>query len=424
MDSGLPASRRPGMTITRVCMPAIKPDRLLGDLYKLRTFGSYKTGVHRPTFSPEDIASRQWFADRCGEAGLDTTIDGIGNILGKSKAAGRKMLSCSHLESQNQAGWLDGALGCIYALEAARAIRDAGGDGGVDVVVFCDEEGHYGSFLGSKSFTGLLTEADIDAARSKNDGTPMRDALVRAGYAGRPRVVIEPARYAGFFEAHIEQGGTLEAETLRIGVVTAIVAIWQYGITVTGQQNHAGTTSMAQRRDAGLALVRLLAAIDKRFPDICGPRTVWTTGRITLDPGSHSIIPGGAEALFQLRDADPAVLDRLHAELFALVEAANRAGRCKLELKVISQSTPARMDERLMAALDSAAERRAPGKHIRMPSGAGHDAQWLARKLPTAMMFVPSIGGISHHWSENTSDEDLVLGAQVFTDGIAEALKG
>jgi len=207
-------------------------------------------------------------------------------------------------------------------------------------------------------------------------------------------------------------------------VVTAIVAIWQYGFTVTGEQNHAGTTSMTRRRDAGLALVRLLSAIDKRFPEMCGPRTVWTTGRITLDPGSHSIIPGRAESLFQLRDADPAVLDRLHAELYTLVEEANRTGRCPIEINVISQSTPARMDERLMAALDASAERHAPGKHIRMPSGAGHDAQWLARKLPAAMMFVPSIGGISHHWSENTSDEDLVLGAQVFTDAIADALKG
>jgi N-carbamoyl-L-amino-acid hydrolase len=404
-------------------MPAIKPDRVLGDLYKLRSFGSYKTGVHRPTFSPEDIAARNWFAEQCSAAGLETIIDGIGNILAKSKAKGAKALSGSHLESQNHAGWLDGALGCVYALEAARAIHEAGGDTGVDVVVFCDEEGHFGSFLGSKSFTGLLSEADIDKAKNKNDGTPMREAIAKAGWSGRPRAIIEPERYKAFFEAHIEQGDTLESEKLRIGVVTAIVAIWQYAFTVTGEQNHAGTTSMARRRDAGLALVRLLAQIDKRFPEICGPRTVWTTGRITLEPGSHSIIPGRADSLFQLRDADPAVLDRLHAELFALVDAANRDGRCKIELTVLSQSTPAKMDERLMSALDTAAESLAPGKHIRMPSGAGHDAQWLARKLPAAMMFVPSINGISHHWSENTSDEDLVLGAQVFTNGIAEALK-
>ena len=274
-------------------------------------------------FSPDDVAARNWFAEQCTAAGLETTIDGIGNIFGKSKATGAKALSGSHLESQNHAGWLDGPLGCVYALEAARAIREAGGDAGVDVVVFCDEEGHFGSFLGSKSFTGLLKDEDVDKARNRHDGTPLRDALAKAGYAGRPRVTIEPERYKAFFEAHIEQGDTLETEKLRIGVVTAIVAIWQYGFTVTGEQNHAGTTSMTRRRDAGLALVRLLAAIDKRFPEICGPRTVWTTGRITLDPGSHSIIPGRAESLFQLRDADPAVLDRLHAELFRLVDEAN-----------------------------------------------------------------------------------------------------
>src|ERR1041385_6380662 len=228
-------------------MPAIKTDRLLGDLYKLRTFGSYKTGVHRPTYSADDIASRQWFAERCTEADLETTIDGIGNILGKSKASGAKVLSGSHLESQNHAGWLDGALGCVYALEAARAIGEAGRDAGVDVVVFADEEGHFGSFLGSKSFTGVLTEDDIDRAKSKNDGTPLREALRAAGYAGYPRLAIEPERYAAFFEAHIEQGDSLEMGELKIGVVTAIVAIWQYAITVTGEQNHAGTTSIDRK---------------------------------------------------------------------------------------------------------------------------------------------------------------------------------
>ena len=125
-----------------------------------------------------------------------------------------------------------------------------------------------------------------------------------------------------------------------------------------------------------------------------------------------------------VRPADPAVLDRLDGELNALVQRANAKGRCRLALERISASTPALMDECLQAALDRAAEARAPGRHTRMPSGAGHDAQWLARKLPAAMMFVPSIGGISHHWTENTSDEDIALGAQVFTDAIGHVLQG
>ena len=407
-------------------MPTIDPNRLLGDLSTLRTFGAYKTGVHRPTFSPEDVASRHWFAERLEAAGLDATIDGIGNVVGLSRKSGRKVLAGSHLETQNHAGWLDGALGMVYALEAARALRDdaATTDLGVDVIAFCDEEGHFGSFLGSRSFTGVLTEEDIDKARGRTRDISLRDALAEAGFAGRPRMQIDPSRYAAFFEAHIEQGDTLESTGNRIGVVTSIVAIWQYRITLEGEQNHAGTTSMARRRDAGLALVRLLSAIDARFPQAAGLRTVWTTGRITLDPGGASIIPGRAEALFQLRDADPAVLQRLDALLHEIVTEANRDGPCPAALERLSASDPAAMDETLLAALDAAAGRHAPGKHMRMPSGAGHDAQWLARKLPAAMMFVPSIGGISHHWTENTKDEDIVLGAQVFADAIADVLRG
>jgi beta-ureidopropionase / N-carbamoyl-L-amino-acid hydrolase len=406
-------------------MPSINPERLLGDLYELRKIGAYKTGVHRPTLSPEDVQSRTWLADRMQRAGLAPVIDGIANVIGFSRAGGRKMLAGSHIETQNHAGWLDGALGVVYALEAARAFAEdkATAGLGVDVVAFADEEGHFGNFMGSRSFVGILGEEDIDKARDRTNGTPLREALAKAGYAGRSRLQIDPSRYAGYFEAHIEQGDTLETAGLRVGVVTAIVAIRQYHIRATGEQNHAGTASMARRRDAGLELVRLLAAIDRRFPEVAGERSVWTTGRITLSPGDPSIVPGGAEALFQFRDTDPAVLERMHAALVDLIAQANRDTRCPIELVPISASTPAVMDERFQAALDKSAERHAPGKHTRMPSGAGHDAQYLARKVPAAMMFVPSIGGISHHWSENTSDDDIVLGARVFVDAIADVLR-
>ena len=405
-------------------MAEINPSRLLADLRTLASFGAYKSGVHRPTLSASDIAARQWFADRLREAGLDAEIDGIANILGRRRGAARAVLAGSHLESQNHAGWLDGALGCVYALEAARALGEdpATRHVGVDVAVFCDEEGHFGSFLGSRSLLGVLSEDEIDAAASRATGASMREALAAAGLAGRPRCLIDAARYRGFFEAHIEQGDTLESGGWRLGVVTAIVAIWQYLFTAVGEQNHAGTTSMARRRDAGRELVAFLAAVDRRFAEIGGPRSVWTIGRIDLEPGEKSIIAGRAEALFQLRDADPGVLDRLEAEIGALAARANATGRCSLSVERLSASTPAAMDESLMAALQAAAERRAPGRHIRMPSGAGHDAQWLARKLPAAMLFVPSIGGISHHWAENTSDADIVLGAQVFTDAILSVL--
>ncbi|HEX6141899.1 MAG TPA: Zn-dependent hydrolase [Geminicoccaceae bacterium] len=402
-------------------MLTIDGDRLLADLNHLREFGRYKTGVHRPTYSPEDVAARAWIADRMAEAGLEVTTDGIGNVVGRSPRAGPKLLIGSHSESQNHAGWLDGALGVIYGIEVARAAQaDPAAAGlGVDAICFADEEGHYGSFTGSRSFTGLLDEDEIDRLLNRYDGTPLRTALERAGYAGRPRELIDPDRYRGFLEAHIEQGDYLESAGLAVGIVTSIVAIWQYRIVAEGEQNHAGTTRMAVRKDAGLALVRLAAAIDRRFPEVAGERTVWTTGRMTFEPGAPSIIPGRAEMLFQFRDADPERLERLEAALRELVEEADRAGPCSLGLEVLSQSVPKAMDPDFQDALEAAAERHAPGRHMRMPSAAGHDAQILARRVRAGMLFVPSIGGISHHWTENTRDEDIVTGCEVLATAAA-----
>jgi N-carbamoyl-L-amino-acid hydrolase len=371
------------------------------------------------------MQSLEWLRARLVEAGLDAEVDGIGNVFGLSRAKGPILLTGSHLESQNHAGWLDGPLGVIYGLEAARAFAaDSACAGlGIDVASWCDEEGHFASFTGSRSALGLLSDADIDAARNRYDGTPLREALARVGLAGRPRRRIEAKRYAGYFEAHIEQGDSLEAAGNAIGVVTAIVGIWQFRLTFEGVQNHAGTTRMAIRRDAGVALTEVCHAIKGRFPEVAGPRSVWTTGRITLDPGAPSIIPGGAEMLFQVRDTDEGVLARMEAELRAIVATSNANGPCKAAVHVVSKSTPAKMDEGFQRAIDAAAEKHSPGKHLRMPSGAGHDAQWFARVMPAAMMFLPSIGGISHHWTENTSDEDIVRGAQVFADACEGMLR-
>lgn len=407
-------------------MPRIDGERVVADLRELAGFGRYKTGVHRPTYSEVDVASRAWLAERMRDAGLEVEIDGIGNVLGRSRNPGPALLIGSHSESQNHAGWLDGALGVIYGLEAARALAadPATARLAVDVVAFADEEGHYGAFIGSRSFCGMLEEDEIDRLENRYDGTPLREALARAGYAGRPRRQIDPARTRGFLEAHIEQGDYLESSGRKIAVVTSVVGIWQYRVVFEGQQNHAGTTRMAIRKDAGVACIRLAAAIDRRFPEVAGERTVWTTGRITLEPGAPSIIPGRAEMLFQFRDADPNRLELLERTLGELVEAQDAAGPCRCRLETISRSVPKLMDPGFLDAIEHAAECHAPGKHMRLPSAAGHDAQILAQRVPAGMLFVPSIGGISHHWTENTADEDIVLGAQVMADAAAEILGG
>jgi N-carbamoyl-L-amino-acid hydrolase len=389
-------------------MSVIDTKAFLADLYELRKIGAFKTGVHRPTYSPQDMEARRWFAEKLAACGLETTIDGVGNVLGRHRGGGPHLLVGSHIESQNEAGWLDGALGVVAGLALARSGL------AVDVCAFADEEGHFDvGFAGSRSFTGDLSEAQIDAARNRTDGTPMREALSAAGLAGRPRLTLEPGRYKGFYEMHIEQGTQLEGAGLRLGVVTGIVAIWQWRIVVIGQQDHAGGTTMAERKDAGLAAVRLLAAIDAEFLRLCGERTTWTTGRIALDPGAPSIIPGRAEILFQFRDLSMDVLTRLEEGLRALVREAGRRERCQFTLEPVFQTLPAPCDPAMRQALSDAAEQLAPGVWREMPSGAGHDAQIVARKIPASMLFVPSIGGVSHHWAENTKDEDLALGVEV-----------
>jgi len=174
-----------------------------------------------------------------------------------------------------------------------------------------------------------------------------------------------------------------------------------------GIQNHTVTTRIAIRTDAGVAAARLQYAIAERFPDITGPRSVWTTGRVTVSPDAASIIPGGAEILFQFRDEDKAMLKRFDTALRDLVEETSARTGCASSIERIANGQHRRMDEAFQDALERAAELHCADSHTRMPSGAGQDAQLVARKMRAGMLFVPNIGGISHHWTENTEDADL-----------------
>ncbi len=390
---------------------SIDTARFLQDLDTLRQIGAYRTGVHRPTFSPDDMESRRWLLREMEAIGLEATMDGIGNVFGRHRGLGPHLLAGSHLETQNYAGWLDGVAGVLSALALARAGLP------VDVCAYCDEEGHFGDFIGSRSLIGELTEAQMDAARNKDDGTPLRDVLQTVGLAGLPRLQLEPDRYKGAFELHIEQGTQLEKAGLRIGVVTGIVGIRAWRITVTGQQDHTGGTTMAERRDAGLTAVRILAAIDTEFPRVAGERSVWTTGRIVLEPNSVGIIPGRAEITLSFRDLSPDIMAGMERCLHAVVQESNRRERCSAVLEPVGHTAPAPCDPAMVAALSDAATALCPNAWQAMPSGAIHDSQILARKLPVAMLFVPSIGGISHHWTEDTKRDDLALGLEVLADG-------
>ncbi len=397
----------------------VNGQRLIADLRTLASIGQYQTGVDRTAFSTQDIQAREWLRDRMREAGLEAMIDNAGNVYGRTPGVKRAILIGSHTDTVPRGGWLDGSLGVIYGLEIARCRLENGAarETGVDVVSFQDEEGTYLALFGSRSFCGEQDAASAAAARNR-DGALLTDALGLAGIDNNPPARLDPSRHVAFLEAHIEQGPRLEATGLRIGIVTAIVGIRSFRILFSGRADHAGTTPMDMRSDAGAAAADFSVAIAEAFRQIRGPHSVWNIGASTYRPGAVNVVPAEAELAFQFRDdaADRmAQMEQLVREVSSA--AAGRHGaQCTLTPTLATDPTP--MDPELTTAIESAA-RRLQAPHMSLPSGAGHDALVLARHIPSAMLFVPSIGGRSHHISEDTSEEDIILGANVLL-GVAE----
>jgi len=398
-------------------MPTIDHDRLLADLTTLRSFGAQGTGVVRPTFSNADMAARRWLRERMEAAGLGATIDGVGNVVGRSLNPGPALLIGSHCDTQPQGGWLDGALGVIYAIEVANTLGQDPTTShlAIDTVAWADEEGTYTSFLGSTSFVGELTE--VEQGHANAAGETVTAALERVGLTTVERLHLERQRHVGYLEAHIEQGPHLEEIGLRIGVVTSIVGIAALSVAFTGEQNHAGTTPMARRRDAGVALFDFAVRLRERIAAMAGPDSVWTIGNARLEPGAESIIPGFAELTVQFRDPGQEMMEAIEAEIMALAEEVSDVdGVTVVAARRREPVAPAAMDPALRAHLASAAEAVVPGAWTEMASAAAHDAMIMTRHLPSAMLFIPSINGISHDFAENSSDTDITTGCQVLAD--------
>jgi N-carbamoyl-L-amino-acid hydrolase len=398
-------------------MLPVNPDRFLADLHQLRSFGAAGVGkgVVRPAYSEADIAARTWLAERIREAGLSVHVDPVGSVFGL--ADDTSLLMGSHSDSQPEGGWLDGALGVIAALEVARASAEAGGPP-VSVVSFQDEEGRFGVTTGSAVWSGNLSLEKADGLTDR-DGVSFAEA--RARMPGRSDAFVDPARFAGFLEMHIEQGPILDRENEAIGVVDAIVGIRDMKVTLVGEQNHAGTTPMRGRRDAFQALSRFNSLIAERFANVVTPATVWTIGHVTLHPNASSIVPGKVTFSMQWRDGDADRLGRMEAIIRRAAEEVAASGGFDLSFGPMLGLEPVDMDARLRGALEHAAEAKVPGRWRKMPSGALHDATNVSKVMPVAMLFVPSIGGISHAFGEDTAEPDLVTGLGVLADAV-EAL--
>lgn len=404
----------------------IDPDRLRADFDALAQFGAFQDehghwGVDRPALGPAHLEARRWFRARAAEAGLETHVDPAGNhsaILRASSGAPSlghtaTLLLGSHLDSVPRGGRFDGALGVVAALEVLRTVKEAGIalPVALEAIDFTDEEGTLVGLLGSQALAGSLSPAAIERPRG---GQAALDAgLVRAGLhpARLGEARRSPASLAGYLELHIEQGPRLAAAGVPIGVVTGIVGIRSVWLTFRGAANHAGTTPMDARRDAGVgAAMFLLAAREMVLRDF--PGCVVNVGKVDLQPGSFNIVPGAAVLALEFRAPEAHRLQDLERSLIDLAQAVAQQRDLALDTEPGGTCVPAPMSSRVQATITAAAESLGL-RTLALASGAGHDAQSLAPITPAGMIFVPSPGGISHSAQEFTEWADCVNGANV-----------
>lgn len=396
----------------------IDPARLLSDLHRLRQFGQVETGVVRPAFEPAEIEARRWTAERMREAGLSVHIDPVGNVFGLPEGEGPWLLLGSHTDSQPEGGWLDGAYGVIAALEVARALP-----GRVAVVNFQDEEGRFGGLTGSTLWSAQSTNQGPTLAEA--DGWQAADGTHLGGARTRMEETVgaawvSPARFKGFLEIHIEQGPRLVEAGEAVAVVDRIVGIGRAEVVFIGEQNHAGTTPMTRRRDAFNGLTSFALVVNNALKAIADEATVWTIGRVEVLPGASSIVPGRATASIQWRTDDPTRLQAMSMAVHKCAAAVSENLGLEHHVEESPALPPRSFDPAFCEALDAAAETVAPGRWRRLTSGAMHDATNAQTVMPSAMLFVPSIGGISHSFAEDTAEDDLVTGAEALAQAAAQ----
>jgi len=386
--------------------------------------GTFADGVSRVAYSEADVAGRAYVMRLMRASGLEPVIDPAGNIFGRR--AGRDntlapILFGSHIDSVPNGGNFDGDLGSLAALGAIEALTASGvrTRHPLEMVIWAAEEGvAFGRGLSSSRIVaGDIQRSDMDQVWS---GMTRAEAIRKIG--GVPDRIMEAVRPKGahhaYLELHIEQGGLLDRSRTPIGVVEGIVAIARYTATITGVANHAGTTPMADRQDALVAASHLTLAVREIVTGQPG-RQVGTVGRFEIEPNAPNVIPGVARLTIELRDLSDATLTNLADAIRARATEIGRTTRTTIVIDPLSHNPPALASAEVQRAIERAADGLGLG-HVRMPSGAGHDAQMMAQLGPMGMIFVPSVGGVSHSPRELTSWDDCTNGANALVASILE----
>ncbi|ARP66388.1 Zn-dependent hydrolase [Mesorhizobium sp. WSM1497] len=405
-------------------MIAIDAQRLLGRIRELGAVGRDGEGrLTRLAASDTDRQGRDLFVGWLRQAGLDVAIDRVGNIFGiwqsPENAGQAPLLIGSHIDTVIDAGIYDGCYGVLAGLEVIETLKASGLSPSrpIAVAAFTNEEGvrYTPDMMGSLVHAGGI-DAETVLAAVGTDGSVLGQELARIGYAGdREPGLLKPHAY---LELHIEQGPVLEREGLPIGAVENLQGISWQRITIDGVANHAGTTPMSMRSDAGHAAARVITFLLDRTKASNAP-TVATVGTIRFEPNAINVIPSRAVFTIDLRDPDEQRLQAAEAALAAYLGQLAAAENVVISVEQLARFEPVIFDLRIVELIEAAAKDRGLGVR-RMTSGAGHDAQMLARIAPAAMIFVPSIGGISHSPREHTEDAELVAGANILLDVAAQ----
>ena len=401
-DSGAPPALR------------VNAERLQERIDRLARIGGTPQGVTRLAFTEADLRGREYVTRLMQEAGLQVRVDDAGNLSGRRQ--GRQpvrpaIVLGSHIDTVPLAGAYDGVLGVMAAIECVQVLEEHGirTRHPLEVIVFANEEG---GMTGSRALSGRLNAQALD--ESSRSGMSIRQGIAAlGGDAGRiSRAIRRPGEVRAYLELHIEQGGSLESEGTDIGIVEGFVGIRWWDVTVKGFANHAGTTPMNARQDALLAAAKLVIAVHQAARTLPG-RQVATVGRIAAEPGAPNVIPGRVELSLELRDLAGPKLNQVFQEIRQQARLIGQETKTGIEFKEIDIGVePTLTDPKLQEVIREAAE--AMGlSYARLPSGAAHDAQNMARIAPSALIFVPSVGGISHSPREYTRPRDVANGANL-----------